>query len=473
MPHIRILRHYIHTPYIVLALGEMIVATTAAYLAYYTRYQQLPDVLFYLPTALTFSLIVVVANVAMGVYEARLREGFSAMMLRTAVAIFLLGTILMGLVSYFVPLLEMARPVLLFATLETFLLIGTFRWITSTLIDEDKLKKRVLVLGTGRRAQKIAARMRRRSDQRGFILLGFMQGPNAAAENQVSEHQAEILSTNLKLSEYCARHQVEEIVVAMDEQRRSRDAAGGLPLEELMDCRLSGVNICDVQQFIERESGKVDIDLLRPSWMVYADGFKISTPRAAVKRTFDLLASISLLLLAWPVMLLAALCIKLESGFSTAAVFRQVRVGLDGTTFSLLKFRSMHTSDPDDSAMWTRTNDKRVTRVGSFIRKTRIDELPQLFNVIRGEMSFVGPRPERPTFVDEFNESIPFYRERHRVKPGITGWAQLCYPYGDSVDDAREKLQYDLYYLKNQSILLDLAILIQTVEVVLIGEGAR
>ena len=473
MPHIRILRHYIHTPYIVLAVGEAVVAGIAAYLGYYTRYQQFPPLLPYLPSALAYAVVIVTSIVAMGVYEARLREGFSAMMLRTAVAIFLVATILMGLVSYFLPVLEMHRAVLLFATLETFVLVAVFRWVSSALIDEDSLKKRVLVLGAGRRAEKIAARMRRRSDQRGFILVGFIDPNQNSDSDQLSEHSAQILNTDLPLSKYCAAHDVDEIVVAVDEQRRNQDASGGLPLDELMECRLSGVNVCDVQQFIEREAGKVDVDLLRPSWMVYADGFKISVPRAVVKRSFDLVTSLLMTLLTWPFMLITALCIKLESGFRTPVVYRQTRVGLDGELFSVLKFRSMRMGDADADTHWTQTNDERITRVGAVIRKTRIDELPQLFNVIVGNMSFVGPRPERPVFVEQFGEQIPFYNERHRVKPGITGWAQLCYPYGDSPEDAKEKLQYDLYYLKNHSILLDLAIMIQTVEVVLVGEGAR
>lgn len=268
-------------------------------------------------------------------------------------------------------------------------------------------------------------------------------------------------------------HGINEVVVAVDEQRRNQDSSGGLPLEELMECRLSGINVCDIQQFIEREAGKVDVDLLRPSWMVYADGFRISAPRAFLKRTFDLVASATLMLVTWPLMLLTALCIKLESGWTTPIVYRQTRVGWQEEPFSVLKFRSMQYGDGDDEPNWTQPNDHRVTRVGRIIRKSRIDELPQLFNVMRGNMSFVGPRPERPGFVRQFEENIPYYSERHRVKPGITGWAQLCYPYGDSLADAKEKLQYDLYYLKNHSILLDLAILIQTVEVVLIGEGAR
>ncbi len=239
-----------------------------------------------------------------------------------------------------------------------------------------------------------------------------------------------------------------------------------------MECRLSGILVSDVQMFIEREACKIDVDLLRPSWLVFSGGFATGTWHSLVKRTFDVLASVLLLAMTWPIMLLTVICIGVSNRFRDPVLYRQRRVGLNGRVFRVLKFRSMNAAD-EDEAQWTSRDDPRITRIGAIIRKTRIDELPQLFNVLKGDMSFVGPRPERPVFVAELGKKIPFYDERHRIKPGITGWAQLCYPYGASIEDAKEKLQYDLYYLKNQSILLDLIILLQTVEIVLVGEGAR
>jgi sugar transferase (PEP-CTERM system associated) len=313
--------------------------------------------------------------------------------------------------------------------------------------------------------------MRRRYDQRAFVLVGFLQ-PSGNRDDLVSEFGARVMGDASDLPRFCEEYDVHEIVVAMDERRRNQDASGGLPLEDLMECRLRGIQVCDVQQFIEREACKVDVDLLRPSWMVFSDGFIAGTWRTVSKRAFDLLACLLLLAVAWPVMLLTALLIRLEDG--APVFYRQTRIGLDDKPFDVIKFRSMRTdAEASGEAVWASQNDPRVTRVGAFIRKTRIDELPQLFNVLRGDMSFVGPRPERPMFVEELKCRIPFYEQRHRVKPGITGWAQLCYPYGASVQDAKEKLQYDLYYLKNHSLLLDLIILLQTVEVVLVGEGAR
>jgi len=234
------------------------------------------------------------------------------------------------------------------------------------------------------------------------------------------------------------------------------------------------MEILELPSFLERETGKVRLDVLNPSWIIFGEGFRNSLLQRALERSLDVVASAMLLILATPLMLLAIVAIKLEDGWRAPVIYRQARVGRNNETFNIVKFRSMRTdAEKPGEAVWATPDDPRVTRVGSVMRKTRIDELPQLFAVLRGDMSFVGPRPERPEFVARLEQQIPYYRERHTVKPGITGWAQLCYPYGASEKDALEKLQYDLYYVKNRSLLFDLAILIQTVEVVLWGKGAR
>jgi sugar transferase (PEP-CTERM system associated) len=262
--------------------------------------------------------------------------------------------------------------------------------------------------------------------------------------------------------------EVDEIVIAMDDRRRE------FPVRELLDCRLNGIEVIDIVSFLERETGRVHVDVLNPSWIIFAAGFRRDALRQASKRAFDLLASLALVLLTWPFMLLTAIAIMFEDGPRAPLLYRQRRVGLDGKDFHVLKFRSMRVdAEGDGKARWATGSDDRVTRVGRVIRKVRIDELPQIFNVLRGDMSFVGPRPERPEFVSQLAESIPYYEERHCAKPGITGWAQICYPYGASEKDSLEKLQYDLYYVKNQSLLFDLMILLQTVEVVLLGKGGR
>jgi sugar transferase (PEP-CTERM system associated) len=469
LSHIRLLGHYFYTPYLLMSACEAVIIVAAAYLGHFLRYWELPGREFLLP-ALAFSGTIIVAMVAMGVYESRIREGFAAMMLRTAVAIFLLGSLATAVLSYAFQTLIMSRGELLISAVLAFTLVGLWRWMAFVTIDEDALKKRVIVLGVGNRALKIASRMRRKADRRGFKLVGYVPAyPDE--ENLVAAYDGAVFRHNMTLLDFCREYQIDEIVVATDERRRSSDPGTGVPLDDLIQCRIADIDICDIQHFIEREAQKVDVDLLRPGWLAFADGFVMRVRYRALKRIFDIVASVILLLITWPIMLMIAIAIRFESKGSV--LYLQERVGRDGRVFRLMKFRSMYVTESDDSAQWTRQNDPRVTRVGSFIRKSRLDELPQLFNVLGGSMSFVGPRPERPMFVAQLSEKLPFYDQRHRVKPGITGWAQLCYPYGASVADAKEKLQYDLYYLKNNSLFLDLIILVKTVEVVLIGEGAR
>ena len=264
---------------------------------------------------------------------------------------------------------------------------------------------------------------------------------------------------------YCRLQEIDEIVVALDDRRRN------FPVHTLIEARLGGIEIIELVDFLERETGKVRLDVLNPSWIIFADGFRRNAWRRISGRTFDVVVSLLLLAVAWPVMLLAVLAIKLEEGPGAPVLYRQVRVGLEGRRFNVLKFRSMRVDAERGQAQWAAKEDPRVTRVGNFMRRTRVDELPQLLNVLVGDMSFVGPRPERPEFVEGLEQRIPYYRERHAVKPGITGWAQLCYPYGSSEEDAAEKLQFDLYYVKNHTLLFDLVIMLQTAEVVLWGKG--
>jgi len=295
-------------------------------------------------------------------------------------------------------------------------------------------------------------------------LLGFV--PAEGEDVEVPEDR--VVRVTAPLHEYAREHAIEEIVVAMDDRRRS------FPLKDLLECRLAGIVISEQVTFLEPPPKMVHLELLTPSWIIFGGGFRRNGMRVRSERIFDLLASSGLLLLASPIMLLTALAIKIEDGLSAPVFYGQDRVGFAGRIFRVLKFRSMRVdAERDGKAQWATTNDNRVTALGKYLRKLRIDELPQLLNVLRGEMSFVGPRPERPQFVDKLAETIPYYRERHCVKPGITGWAQLCYPYGASELDAVEKLQYDLFYVKNHDLVFDMLILLQTVEVILLGKGAR
>jgi len=241
---------------------------------------------------------------------------------------------------------------------------------------------------------------------------------------------------------------------------------------ELLECKLHGIAVTGFMTFWERESGQVDFLHAGPDWFAFSDGFLLNQPQRALKRAADFAVSLAFLVLFLPLILATILAIRLES--PGPIFYRQERVGLNGRIFRVWKFRSMRTdAESDGVPKWAGAGDSRVTRIGRFIRKARIDEIPQIINVLAGDMSFIGPRPERPFFVEQLREMIPYYELRHRVKPGITGWAQVNYPYGASVDDARQKLAYDLYYVKNNDMFLDIAILVRTVRVILFAEGAR
>ena len=258
---------------------------------------------------------------------------------------------------------------------------------------------------------------------------------------------------------------IDRIIVALDERR------GKFPIDELLLCRLKGIKVDDGVGFTEYLAGKLSIDSLYPSFLIFSNGFKNIALYKRIKRWFDILISMACLVICFPVSLMIAIAIKLNSKGSV--FYQQERVGEDGKIFCLLKFRSMRIDAEENGPLWAEINDQRVTQVGRVMRKLRLDEIPQMINVLKGEMSFVGPRPERPFFIEQLEKEIPFYSIRHVVKPGITGWAQICYPYGASKEDALEKLKYDLYYIKNLSPLLDLNIIFETVKVVLFGKGSR
>jgi sugar transferase (PEP-CTERM system associated) len=298
----------------------------------------------------------------------------------------------------------------------------------------------------------------------GLDIVGFYL---PADDEAVEVDQRRVLCPTGGLLEMVRQERVNEIIVAVRERR-----GGVLPIRELLDCKLRGVGVIDISSFFERVLGQVRIDSLKASWLIFGDGFRQGWGRTVVKRCSDLVLASVLVIVALPVMLATALCILIEDG--APIFYLQERVGLGGRVFRVIKFRSMRRdAEGDGTPRWALSHDDRTTRVGAIIRKLRIDELPQLFNVLKGDMSLVGPRPERPYFVDQLSREIPFYAVRHSVKPGVTGWAQVRYHYGSSVDDAIQKLQYDLYYVKNHSLVLDTLVLFETVRVVLTGEGAH
>ncbi len=466
---IAILGQQIPASLAVLAAAEGAVAWLAMYAAVCIRFSTSPANLAHLaqelgplwPRAAMFSAIVLICLLAFGLYSARQRAQLSGVLVRVVAAL-LVATAVLAAVFYLVPELRLWRGVEALAVIMSGCGVIISRLVFARVVDQEIFKRRVLVYGVGVAAGSVAA-LRRSADRRGFHLTGFVQPEN----EQPTVPPERVLDPAGDLRGLCERLNVTEVVVAMDDRRR------GFPIRELLECRLAGVDVTELLSFLERETGRVRVDVLNPSWMIFGQGFRRDPVRLFSSRMLDLLASLAVLAVSLPVMLLTVIAIKLEDGITAPTMYSQRRVGLGGRVFHVLKFRSMRIDAELNGAQWAQHSDPRVTRVGGLIRKLRIDELPQIFNVLRGHMSFIGPRPERPEFVAELSERIPYYVQRHSVKPGITGWAQLCYPYGSSEQDALEKLQYDLYYIKNNTLLFDLAILVQTAEVVLLGKGAR
>jgi sugar transferase (PEP-CTERM system associated) len=325
------------------------------------------------------------------------------------------------------------------------------------------MESQAIVLGAGGKAREFVEQAKNGSAGRGLKIIGFV----SASEEELHIPASSVLPTTGSLMSLVTRYRAQEIIIAIQERR-----GGCFPIQDLLECKLNGIKVTDSAAFFERERGQIRVNSLYPSWLVFGGGFDQSLLRSGIKRVFDLVASGILLAATLPIMLITAICILLEDG--TPIFYRQERVGKGGKSFMVLKFRSMRNdAEKGGKPQWAATDDPRITRVGRIIRKLRIDELPQIFNVLNGDMSFVGPRPERPYFVDQLCAEVPFYNVRHSIKPGITGWAQVRYRYGASVEDAIEKLQYDLYYVKNHSLFLDVIILIDTIEVVVLGKGGR
>lgn len=464
----RFLRRQANRWLLLLVSVEMLLLAASLNLAMYARYfghpAEMAEVSHHLTgRSLAFAVVMLMGMVALGQYQSHMRTSWFGLLARQAVG-FALGGLGLVVLYYLVPQAYVGRGVMSIALAFGFIFVTAFRAAFLRLLDNKLFQRRVLVLGAGKRAEQIHNRMRRQSDRRGFTLLGFVPRPGET----LSVPPQYLVTLETSLHEWAQRERVDEIVVGVDDRR------GGLPMEDLLECRQLGVDITDLATFFERESGRVQLSLTDPSWLVFSGGFDATPLRRLSKRCSDLFIAALVLLLTWPLMLMVVLAIRLESGAGQPILYRQERVGARGKTFKLIKFRSMRTdAELDGIARWANKDDDRVTRVGRFTRKVRLDELPQLWNVLKGEMSFIGPRPERPQFVVDLGKKIRYYELRHCLKPGLAGWAQLRYPYGASEADAVEKLKYDLYYVKNHNLMFDLLILIQTVEVVLFGRGAR
>ena len=414
--------------------------------------------------ALVYASVLLLSLMSFGLYQRRFRFAVEGMLLRLAMA-FVAAAITLTLFYYVVPELLLNRGVFALSFIITAVLMNFTRIFFVRSIDKNILRRRILVLGAGPKAAQIPLQLRRRVDTQGFTIVGYV---HVRGEHDVVD-ESMVLRPDETLLSIAKSMEVDEIVVAVGERRRK-----GFPVHDLLDCKLSGFDVIDLLGFFERETGKIKLDILSPSWMIFSDGFNQSGLQSTQKRVFDIAVSLGLLSISWPIMIMVALAIKMEGKGKGSVFYRQIRVGQHWQLFNVYKFRSMgEDAEKGGEAQWAKENDDRVTRVGNFIRKTRLDELPQIFNVLKGNMSFVGPCPERPEFVTQLTEQIPYFAERHRVKPGITGWAQICYPYGASEKDSLEKLQFDLYYIKNYSLFLDLVIILQTAHSVIAGKGGR
>jgi sugar transferase (PEP-CTERM system associated) len=368
------------------------------------------------------------------------------------------AAIALGVVTVLTPALVIDSSTSLTAIGLLLVAVPSWRLVFDGVSTDSPLDERVLMLGTGPVARLVAREIAKQHDF-GYHIVGFVDDGNEPPNDVY------ILGTTADLGTIVARHRIDRIVVALT------DGRGRLPIRELLQAKLAGVRVEEGATTYERIAGKVLLDQLKPSWLVFSAGFRASRATRAAKRALDVVFATFGLVAGSPLMLMTALAIRLES--AGPILYRQERVGAGGCAFTVLKFRSMAIDAESGTPIWAASHDSRITRVGRFIRTTRLDELPQLWNVLRGEMSFVGPRPERRFFVDRLEAEIPFYAERHTVRPGITGWAQVRYHYGASIEDATEKLRYDLYYIKHLSIGFDLTIFVDTVRVILVGKGAQ
>jgi sugar transferase (PEP-CTERM system associated) len=464
---LRIANHFVSSAAATLLLLEALVLIGSAYLGVSIRFLGQPleeaikrDSLF--SSAIAFTVVMICSMTAFGMHQIAFREGVRTAFLRLMPSC-VLGFVLMTLVFYVLPDLYLGRGILGFMFLTAVPAILTTRMLFFKSTRTRFLESRIVFLGTDSLAQECSALAQEGRSSQNYKIAGYI--PVKGQECRVPS--TALLSAEESLMDTVKKTNASEIIVAVQNRR-----GGALPIRELLTCKLNGIKVTDSATFFEREACQIRVDSLQPSWLVFGNGFDQSFFRTLCKKTFDLLVSISILIVAFPLLLITALLIYLED--RGPIFYRQERVGKDGKHFMVLKFRSMRVdAERCGTPQWASANDPRTTRVGRIIRLLRIDEFPQILNVLKGDMSFVGPRPERPYFVKQLCEEIPYYNVRHSIKPGITGMAQVRYQYGSSVADAVQKLQYDLYYVKNNSLFLDLIILIDTLQVVILGKGSR
>jgi sugar transferase (PEP-CTERM system associated) len=461
---IRIFKHYVAYGVLLLCFADFAVLLFVAEAGWVLRVHQIGSsvgpIWGRVPQLLSFALAIQAAMIGVGVYsvDALHTLRFAAARLLVAIS---LGVILISMLFFILPELTLWRSNSVYSMIMAIVLLMAVRIILGGVVGGEKFKRRVVLLGAGRRAARVIELSKRPGS--GFMIVECIDMQDVPALITTATPRADVPN----LRDLVVAAQASEVVLALDERRKS------VPLDDLLRVKTTGVAVHDISSFLERETGRIDLDSVQPSWLIFSDGFSSGQRISMViKRTFDIVVSALLLIIAGPIILITALIVKLES--PGPAFYRQIRVGRYDEPFEILKLRSMRQdAEVGGKAVWAQKGDARVTRVGRIIRLIRVDELPQMWTVLKGGMSFVGPRPERPQFVTELEEKLPFYAERHMMKPGITGWAQINYPYGASLEDARHKLEYDLYYTKNYSLFLDILIILQTLRVLLWAEGAR
>ncbi|MCE7794987.1 TIGR03013 family PEP-CTERM/XrtA system glycosyltransferase [Sphingobium sufflavum] len=461
---IRLFKHYIPYPVLLLGLLDFLLLIASAEAGWILRAQQIGmdvgEIYGRVGPLLSFGVSLLVSMIAVGVYGPEALQSLRFATARLLVAISL-GVIFLSVMHFTMPQLTLWRSNSLYAMVLSFGALLALRVMIGSMLGGEAFKRRLVVLGAGKRADRVRQLEQRKGS--GFLVVGYIQMNDG---EQVIE---EAINRNaiFNLSDFVVRMAASEVILALEERRNS------VPMADLLRIKTTGVHVNDLSTFLERETGRIDLDTVNPSWLIFSDGFSAGQRLSSLaKRLFDIGASALLLVLTAPVILLGALIVKLDS--KGPAFYRQARVGLFGQEFQIVKLRTMRIdAEVNGQAVWAEKDDPRITRVGYWLRKLRIDELPQTWVVLKGDMSFVGPRPERRQFVDDLVQHLRYYAERHMVKPGITGWAQINYPYGASIEDSRNKLEYDLYYAKNYSPFLDLLILLQTIRVIIWPEGAR
>lgn len=461
---VRVFKHYVPHAVLFLGLLDFIVLICSAEAAWVIRAREIDtDVGYILLRAiplLSFAISFQIAMVAVGVYGNEALQSRRNALARLTVAASL-SFIFLAIIYFIVPAFTLWRSHALYAMIIALTGLALVRLLLGSMFGGEVFKRRIIVLGAGQRADRIRKLEKRPGAS--FLVAGYI----GMRDNETTVAEAIHRDAIHNLADYVVRLGASEVVLAMEERRNS------IPMGDLLRIKTTGVNVSDFSSFLERETGRVDLDSVNPSWLIFSDGFLAGRRLSGLaKRLFDVTASLLLLVLTGPLIVLGMVLVKLDS--KGPAFYRQRRVGLYGEEFWIIKLRTMRVdAEIDGKAVWAEKNDPRITRLGHWLRKLRIDELPQTWVVLKGQMSFVGPRPERREFVEDLEKELRYYAERHMVKPGITGWAQINYPYGASLEDARHKLEYDLYYAKNYTPFLDLLILIQTVRVILWPAGAR